>query len=249
MKYFIANLKMNLLNEREVDRYFHDFGKYLKKVDLTGKIVVACPPFVWLEYMEDFESVFQKVKLGAQNVFWKYRGAYTGEISPKMLKNLGVQYVIIGHSERRRWLNETDEMIGKKVKAALDLGLKVVLAVGEFKKNEPKSLIINQTKKALSDVSRNRIKNLLIAYEPVWAIGTGLSDTPQNAARSAEIIRQVVAQKFGKPIAKKLPILYGGSVTSKNAAKFINYEGIDGVLVGGASLKPKEFLKIINFKK
>ncbi len=219
--------------------------------------IVIAPPFL---FMEEIEKLVKKAKLGSQDVFWSAsgrtpagKGPYTGEISPKMLKNLGVEYVIIGHSERRRILGETDEMINKKVLAALKTGLKVILCVGENLiirkrgKKTIKNFIKNQLKKDLKNskflILNSKLRNhLVIAYEPVWAIGTGHNDTPKDAVEIIKFIKQNLQSTIYNLQTK---VLYGGSVDGKNIKNFVKYKEIDGFLIGGASLKPKEIKNII----
>jgi len=187
------------------------------------------------------------ISLGAQDVFWenlRSGGAYTGEISSEMLKKYGVKYVLVGHSERRA-LGDTNEIVGKKLKTALASGLKVILCVGESEDirkkgiTAAKNFVRAELKSALFGVKKKFLKDIIVAYEPLWAIGTGRTDKPSDAAEMANFIRTLL-----------LParVIYGGSVTAKNAEKFISQKGIDGALVGSASLDPKEFEKIINTK-
>lgn len=246
MKIIIANWKMNPVTEEEA-------------VNLVGKIAagasnikeietVITPPFVFLK------SVLEKkgnLKVGAQDVFWENRGAYTGEVSPLQLKNLGVSYVIIGHSERRKWLGETDEVISKKVKATVENGLRAVLCVGEAKEirnkgiDEAKKFVQEQLKKGLDGINKSYGTSLVVAYEPVWAISTfsgGKSDNPADAAEIISFIKKVLLSEFG--ISSPL-VLYGGSVSGKNIADFAAHDSIDGFLVGSASLQEEEFLEMI----
>ncbi len=211
--------------------------------------IIICPPFV---YLNEFKNLkIKNLKLGAQNVFWENSGHYTGEISPEMLKNLGIEYVIIGHSERRQHLNETDEMINKKVLAALKTGLKVILCVGEnltIRKKGKKAIenfIKSQLQKDLKNITTDyglRTTNLIIAYEPIWAIGGNHSDTPQDALEIIKFIKQ--ALNFQSLILNPR-VLYGGSIDGKNIKNFLQYDEIDGFLIGHASLKPKEIKNII----
>jgi len=230
---------------KEAEQFFNSVPKENKNVE-----IVVAPPFVYLPKLK-IENL--KLKIGAQNVFWADSGAYTGEISPKMLKNLGVEYVIIGHSERRKSLNETDEMVNKKVLAALKLGLKVILCVGEDLKIREKgkkaveNFIKNQLQKDLRGIENYKLKieNLLVAYEPVWALSTnknGHSDTSEDALEMIKFIKDFISVRFK---INGLRVLYGGSVDSKNIKNFIKYDEIDGALVGGASLKIEEVKKII----
>jgi len=226
--------------------------------DLENIEIVLCPPFVWLYPMaEKLEKILgKKIKLGAQNAFWENEGAYTGEISPKMLKNL-CEYVIVGHSERRNHLKETDEMINEKVHAVLRSGLKPVVCVGEYKmmREEKKgrgrpdkiamsSNILNQLKASLERVSKNMISNVVIAYEPIWAIGTGHAATGSYAAQIINSIREKIYKMYDWDTATDIRILYGGSVNAENISEFVRQPEIDGVLAGGASLKAKEFVKM-----
>jgi triosephosphate isomerase len=227
------------------------------RVDKNNKIkIVICPPFTHLEKVKN--SLSSKIKLGAQNCFYENEGAYTGEISPTMLKNLGVEYVIIGHSERRRYLDETDEMINKKVLAALKAGLKVVLCIGEdlaVRKRGPravKNYVKNQLEKDLKGIKslvishKSLVRNLVIAYEPVWAIGTGNPCCPEDALEMIKFIKKFLSVKCQ---VSNVKVLYGGSVNGKNIKNFVKYPEIDGALVGGASLKIKEVKKIISIIK
>lgn len=239
-KLIIANWKMNPAGQAMAKRLFAGIVSGVRGV--YNADVVICPPFIYLSGLDS-----KKVKLGAQDIFWADKGAYTGEVSGKMLKSLGVKYVIVGHSERRAHLGETDEMINKKIKAALKLGLKPIFCVGEKqrKNNDYYVFVKNQIKAGLAKVPKKLSKNIIIAYEPVWAIGTGKAVKPQDLFEMATYIRRVVFNIFGKKTAYKMPILYGGSVNAKNAAKFLNVEGVNGFLVGGASLNAKEFTKIV----
>ncbi len=203
--------------------------------------VVVCPPFIYLSTIQQLDN--QIIKLGAQDCFWDPPaggGAYTGEISPLMLKNLGCQYVILGHLERRKYFKETDEMINKKIKAVLKIKLKPILCVGETQKdrktNRTQIVIKSQIRKALQKIPKKEIKNLILAYEPVWAIGTG---------RACGVSEAKSVNSFIKKIVKNTPILYGGSVNSKNAREYLKEADFQGLLVGGASLNAEEFIKIV----
>jgi len=217
-----------------------------KTQNLKPNVVIA-PPFLFIEEVGKF---IKKVKLGSQDVFWKNIGPYTREISLRQEKNLKVKYVIIGHSERRRILNETDEMINKKVLATLKAGLKVILCVGEnllIRKRGKKTIenfIENQLRKDLKNIENLKLKieNLIIAYEPIWAIGTGRSDSPEDAVKMIKYIKEFSIFNFK---FSNIKVLYGGSIDGKNIKKFVKYKEIDGFLIGGASLKPKEIKNII----
>lgn len=232
--------------------------------DLEGVEIVLCPPYIWLyPVAEAIEKVLnKKIKLGAQNLFWEDVGAYTGEISGKMLSKL-CQYVIVGHSERRHYLREDDEEINNKVHAALRNGLKPIVCVGEQKKSSEAKLpnvgrptnlavkgdILHQLSKALEQVSKKDMENAVIAYEPVWAIskGTAESRNSANGAYVASVINQLrekIFRLYDWDTAQSIRIIYGGSVDAENIKEYICQPEIDGVLVGGASLKAKEFIKI-----
>ncbi len=215
--------------------------------------VLVCPPFTALAAVAD-ELAASAVKLGAQNVFYEDKGAFTGEISPPMLTALGVEYVIVGHSERRQYFRETDDVINKKVQAALSHGLKPIICVGEkLEEREAgdgwKDLVRGQVKAALNGVSAAHVAKAAVAYEPIWAIGTGRTATPAAAAEAHALIREVVAGTFGRETAGSLRILYGGSVKPDNAAELMAEPDIDGALVGGASLKAESFVAIIHFRE
>jgi len=204
--------------------------------NIKGIEIVLCPPIIWLSEILSIVGKGGKIELGAQNMFHEKEGPYTGEISPMMIKNLA-KYVIIGHSERREYFGETNLDVNEKVIAALRAGLYPIICVGEKKKSVryPTSAV-NQLKEALAHVPKKYYKDIIIAYEPVWAIGTGENADPEYAAKVIAQLRQLVLRES--------PILYGGSVNSKNAAGFAERPEIDGLLVGGASLRASEFVKI-----
>ena len=240
-KYIIANWKMNPSSSEEALRLI----KNTMAVQLPKNIeLIIAPPFIYLYLVK--KNFKNEIKLAAQNVGWFERGAFTGEISGLMLKNIGCDYVIIGHSERRHKIGETDEMINLKLKAAFKAGLNPILAVGEKERGDDIIKVLNfQIKSDLDGIETSEISKLIIAYEPVWAIGTGLSDTPDHALSSALLIRKIIGNLYTPDFAIDLPVLYGGSVTAENAADFIGQTGINGALIGGASLNIEEFLKII----
>ncbi len=214
-------------------------------LDKVGDIEkVICPPFVSLAAVGDLIRG-SSVKLGAQNMFYEEKGAFTGEISPLMLAGL-CEYVIIGHSERRQYFNETGEIIDRKVKAALQVELKPVLCIGErLEENGAGRTEEVLTRQLMASSERTYyLCGLVIAYEPVWAIGTGKSATGEEANKTIGFIRQIISHKHGSDIADGLRILYGGSVTADNIAEFMRQPEIDGALVGGASLKADEFVSI-----
>ena len=210
--------------------------------------VIISPPFTSLS---EASTLIKNtvVKLSAQNMFYEDNGAYTGEISAPMLKSVGCEYVIIGHSERRTIFKETDEMINKKIKKALEHKLKVIFCVGETLEEREKSItmqvIRTQVNSGLSGISEESMKEIIVAYEPVWAIGTGRNATPQQAQEVHKFIRDFIANKFSTPTADNLTIQYGGSVKPDNAADLLSQPDVDGALVGGACLKADSFIAII----
>jgi len=217
-------------------------------VDL-GKIgdveKVVCPPFISLVPVQNLLKGTD-VLLGAQNVFYEEKGAFTGEISPIMLSGI-CQYVIIGHSERRQYFKENGEMISKKVSAALRHNLHPILCIGEnltdYESGNTREVVTDQLLSSLSGV--NRVDSITIAYEPVWAIGTGKAANGKEANETIKLIRSLIEDKYGKSVASNMRILYGGSVTSSNISEFVSQAEIDGALVGGASLKAQEFVEIV----
>jgi len=211
---------------------------------MNGVDRVVCPPFISLAAVKDLLKG-SSVKLGAQNIFYEEKGAYTGEISPLMLAEL-CEYVIIGHSERRQYFGETGDMIDKKIKAALNVELKPILCIGEkLEENEQGKTQEVLTHQLTASSDRGYyVGGLVIAYEPVWAIGTGRSASGSEANETIGFIRQLVSHQHGSDIADNVRILYGGSVTAENIAEFIRQPEIDGALVGGASLKAEDFLSI-----
>lgn len=230
-KIIIANWKMNPDSLNEAKKIFNKIkiaAEKLKKVE-----TIICPPFTYLSALRT---------TGAQDVFYEDKGAYTGEISAKMLKDLGVKYVIIGHSERRE-MGETNEIINKKIKASLKAGLKIIFCVGEKKRDgedEYLNFVKNQINKGLKNIPKKFFKNLIIAYEPVWAISSqkgARADNPGSAFEIAVFIKRTLLQK--------IPILYGGSVNPENARGFLEQSGMNGLLVGSQSLIPENFIKIL----
>ena len=192
-----------------------------------------------------------QVGLGAQNLHWEESGAFTGEVSPLMIKEF-CQYVIIGHSERRQYFGETDETVNKKIKAALKQGLKVILCIGESleqrESGQTFQVLEEELKKGLFEIKSDGIESIVIAYEPIWAIGTGKTATPEIAEEAHKFIRDYISKIFNKDIGEKIRILYGGSVKPTNISDLMDMEDIDGALVGGASLDPDTFAEIVQFK-
>ncbi len=213
--------------------------------------IVLGPPFTALHSVS--ESIKgTNISLSAQNMHWEDKGAFTGEISAEMLLDLGCKYVIIGHSERRQYFGETDETVNKKVKQALKKGLLPIMCVGETlaerEAGKLNDIIKRQVSGGLNGISAEDMKKVVIAYEPVWAIGTGKTATPEQANEVHALIRQTVKSLYGGEIAEALRIQYGGSVTPDNVSSLMAKPDIDGALVGGASLKPESFAALVNFK-
>ena len=215
----------------------------------NGCEIVLCVPFV------DIAAAIEaakgtNVKIGAQNVHFEAKGAFTGEISASMLTECGVEYVVIGHSERRQYFGETDETVNLRLKAALDAGITPILCVGEVlterEQDVTAEVVARQTKIALLDVDADAVKNVIIAYEPVWAIGTGKTATSDQADEVCGIIRDVLAAKYGKDVAEAVTIQYGGSMKPDNAKELLSKYHVDGGLIGGASLKAADFTAIVD---
>ena len=214
----------------------------------AGCEVIACTPFVDLSAAQE-AAQGTNIQIGAENCHWEKSGAYTGEISAEMLSSMGVNIVIIGHSERRQYFGETDVTVQKRVRAALDAGLTVILCVGETLEQREQGitneLVAMQTKIALGGVTAEELKRVIIAYEPVWAIGTGKTATAEQANEVCHTIREVIAGLYGKDAADAFTIQYGGSMNAGNAAELLAQPDVDGGLIGGASLKPNDFATIV----
>lgn len=240
-----GNWKMNK-SPVETKEYFNKFNDLVKE---SRSKVVLCVPFVDIQVAQE-STQNTNISIGAQNMYYIDSGAYTGEISAKMLKDMNLEYVIIGHSERRQYFNEVDDIVNLKIKAALENNIKPILCVGETLEQREKGIqneiISLQIINALKDIDKEEIKNVIIAYEPVWAIGTGLAATAIDANNSIIVIRNEIANIYGVEIANDICILYGGSIKSENAHELFSMPDIDGGLVGGASLEPEEFAKIVN---
>lgn len=242
MNIIIANWKMNPSSVKEAKALFETEAQGVRR--LKNVETVICPPACFLPIFGGQRSV----KLGSQDLFWEIQGAYTGEISGKMLKDFGCEYVIIGHSERRKFLGETDEMVNLKLKAALKFGLTPILCVGEREGEEIGEVLPRQLKNGLADVAKNQIEKVIVTYEPVWAISTSKGARPclsDDALGAAVFIRKILTELFGHFLAGKVRIIYGGSVDSGNAASYIKGAQMVGVLVGGASLDGQEFFKLV----
>ena len=210
---------------------------------------VICAPFTLLKDLKQ-ATKGTNIKIGAQNMHFEEKGAFTGEISPLMLKELDMDYVVIGHSERRQYFNETDETVNKKVLKALEVGIDPILCVGETleerEAGNTKDVCKVQVEKALENVSKEDLAKVVIAYEPVWAIGTGKTATSEDANDVIAYIREVVANLYGE-LANEVRIQYGGSVKPSNVAEIMNQSDIDGALVGGASLEANDYVELVNF--
>ena len=247
-KVIAGNWKMNML-PNEAIKFIEELTPLVKD---TENEVILCVPYTDLFYAL-LTAQGTNIKIGAQNMHFEEKGAYTGEVSGKMLKAINVEYVIIGHSERRQYFNETDETVNKKIKAAFANELKPIVCVGETleQREEGKTakIITNQTELSLEGLTKEQVKNTIIAYEPIWAIGTGKTATSEDANNSIKEIRNKIAQIYGQEIASRVIIQYGGSVKSTNAKELFSMSDIDGGLVGGASLKAEEFSKIVQFEK
>jgi len=245
-KTIIANWKMNPVGFSEADSLIKTIKKGIKKTDNIK--VIICPPAVYLSKIKT-NSNFD---LGVQNIFWEDKGAYTGEISGMMAKNLEVKSVIIGHSERRKYLNETDEMVNLKMQSALKNNLSPILCIGETREEKQKDLtseiITKQLKSAFKEILNIKysILNICIAYEPVWAIGTNKTPSINEIMSANLLIKKTISNLYNRETAEKINILYGGSVNSKNAFDFVDKTGMDGLLIGGASLNGSEFARIVN---
>jgi len=247
-KIIAGNWKMNKLPNEAIS-FIEELTPLVKT---TENEVVLCVPYTNLFYAL-LTVQGTNIKVGAQNMHFEEKGAYTGEVSGEMLKSIGVEYVIIGHSERRQYFNETDETVNKKLKKALVVGLKPIVCVGENlsqrENGTAKEVVINQTKLALEDLTGEQVKNVVIAYEPIWAIGTGKTATKEDANETIKWIREEIEKIYGKDVADCVIIQYGGSVKSSNAKDLFTMSDIDGGLIGGASLDASEFSKIVNYDK
>lgn len=213
--------------------------------------VVICVPYTNLATAVECTKG-TNIKVGSENVHWAEKGAFTGEISAKMLVELGVEYAIVGHSERRQYFGETDQTVNARTKAALAAGLKPIVCVGELleerESGKTEEVVIRQTTEAFKDISVDELENIVIAYEPVWAIGTGKTATSQDANDTIKVIRDTMAKLYcAKCAENKVRIQYGGSMNAKNASELMAMSEIDGGLIGGASLKAEDFSKVVNF--
>ena len=246
-KLMAANWKMYKTPDQSRE-FFRDFLPLV--ADHTRDEIAVCPPFINLPVAVE-AAKGSNVAIGGQDVYWEKEGAYTGEISTGMLLAVGCTHVIIGHSERRQYFGETDDAVNHKLKAALEAGLTPIVCVGEVLEEREANLtddvLRRQCLRAFHAISAKKAAKLVVAYEPVWAIGTGKTATPQLAADAHQLIRSEAAKAFGDEFASNLRILYGGSVKPENAKALMSQEEIDGALVGGASLDPKSFAAIVEY--
>lgn len=247
-KIIAGNWKMNMLPNDTID-FITSIEPMVKDTDNE---VVLCVPYIDIFYAVN-AAQGTNIKIGAENMHYEEKGAFTGEVSGQMLKSVGVEYVIIGHSERRAYYNETDESVNKKLKSALELGLKPIVCVGETLDQREagieKDIVTSQTEKAFEGISSEDALKTVVAYEPVWAIGTGKTATPDDANTTIKYVREKLAEMYGDEVARNIPIQYGGSVKSSNAKELFGMSDIDGALIGGASLKVDEFAAIVNYNK
>ncbi len=243
-KLLVANWKCNPTSQKESKAILSALKKNIKQ--LRKVEVVIAPPFV---YLAQLGKVLPKAKKGAQNCFWADKGSYTGEISAKMLKDMGCHYVIIGHSERRNILEEGDRVINKKIKKVLEAKMRPILCIGEEKEDKHKGrtfkVLERQLREDLKDIKKKDLAKIIIAYEPVWAIGQGTPCEENQVMTVALFIKKTITRWANKKTAEQIAILYGGSVDSENLLNYTKGLALDGFLVGGSSLRPKEFAKMI----
>ena len=242
----VGNWKMYKTTQ-EARKFAQDFKKLYSNTDVRAAI---CAPFTQLAVLKE-ELKDTKIGVGAQNVHYEKEGAYTGEISIPMLEEIGVDFCIVGHSERRMYFNESDETVNLKLKALLKTDITPILCVGEdlFQRDKgyEKRIVSEQLLSGLVDIGAEDVIKIVIAYEPIWAIGTGRTATPIQAEQMCSLIRDTLIDEYGEEVADKVIIQYGGSVKPENATEIMNMDEIDGALVGGASLDPLKFIDIVNF--
>ena len=240
-----GNWKMNM-TPAKTKAFIEELAPRVKGQDKCD--IVLCVPYVDIATAVE-AAAGTNIHIGAENVHFAQSGAYTGEISAEMLTEIGTEYVVIGHSERRQYFGETDETVNLRTKAALAAGLKVILCLGEVKEERlagiTNEIVSMQTKLDLAGISAEELKNVIIAYEPVWAIGTGLTATPEQADETCGVIRAVIAELYGDAAAEEITIQYGGSMNDQNAAELLSKSNVDGGLIGGASLKTDKFTTIV----
>lgn len=231
----------------EAKSFVEEINGSIKETDVEA---VICAPYTILKDLKEVTKG-TNIKVGAQNMHFEENGAFTGEISPLMLKELEIDYVIIGHSERRQYFNETDETVNKKVKKALEHSIIPIMCVGESleqrEAGDTKSIVKSQVEKGLQGIDHEDIKKIVVAYEPIWAIGTGKTASSEDANEVIAYIREVIKNVSSEDISEEIRIQYGGSVKPSNVEEIMNQSDIDGALVGGASLEPKDFIELVNF--
>lgn len=249
--FIAANWKMNLLVEDSV-KYGEDLVEYLKEegVNLKEVDVAICPPYIHMAALKVI-FVLRNIMVGAQNMHYEEKGAFTGEISPAMLRDMGIECVIIGHSERRQYFGETSRACARKVKAAIAHNIRPILCVGETLEEREsgnyENAVGDMLRESLDGVTPEEMVRTVIAYEPVWAIGTGRTASSGQANEMAAFIRACIGAKYGEEVAEQVIIQYGGSVKPENISEIMSMSDIDGALVGGAGLDPRSFAKIVNF--
>ena len=247
MPLIIANLKCNPSTLREARRLFISLKKGLGNIRKAQ--VVVCPPFLYIPELIKIFGRAGKIKFGAQDCFWEKEGAFTGEVSPLSLKSIGVSFVILGHSERRINFAESDEMINKKLKAALSVGLLPILCVGETKKERREGRTFQVLKKelrvGLKGVSAKNASKIILAYEPIWAIGSGKPCELNEIIVEVLSIRKIIAALYRKKVAREVKVVYGGSIDAENISKYSTDSNLQGFLIGGSSFNSREFMKIV----
>lgn len=246
-KLIVGNLKMNLLTIAERDRYVESFKKEMKAAEFADSQIVLCPPAVHIEnFVNKLKT--ETVSIGAQNIFWEERGSYTGEISAPMVKNMGAEYAIVGHSERRKYFSETNEIANAKIRVALKNGLVAIYCVGESKEQRSVGItadvIIQQVTEGLAGIPAAKMKSVVIAYEPIWAVGSDVVPSSNEILEVKILLKKIFTDAYGPAVAEKILILYGGSVKVATANQVCLEPGMDGALVGRESLIPSEFIKI-----
>ena len=245
-KIIVANWKMNPKTAEEAQALLEAIKEGARAA--KNAEVVVCPPAIYLPVLVASASArrsYGGLAFGSQNCHWEASGAFTGELSAPMLADAGAEYLILGHSERRQFMGETDEIINLKIKAAQKAKLKIILCVGEKEGEEMGAVVKRQLTAALAGLNVNQAKEIIVAYEPVWAIGTGNNCSPDSALSAGLFIRKTITKLYSRFLAEKIPILYGGSVNNQNSNAYIDEARLDGLLVGGSSLEAKEFNQIV----
>ncbi|MGM0612794.1 MAG: triose-phosphate isomerase [Bacteroidota bacterium] len=250
-KIVAGNWKMNMLQD-EANQLVNDIIKEItarNNATNNEREIIIIPPFPWIPDVVKQVSKYHNISVGAQNSYHKPKGAFTGEVSPEMIKSAGADYIIVGHSERRSYFNESHEFLKQKVNAVLEAQLTPIFCCGEpletREKSKQNELIEKQLQESLFHLNKEQISKLIIAYEPVWAIGTGKTATPEQAQEMHQFIRQLIAKNYGNAMAQNIVLLYGGSCKPNNAEELFSKQDVDGGLIGGASLKAKDFIEIV----